>query len=146
MSEKPTLEDVLTHIMNHVQDLTKLDHELVGIKRQVLTTYEVLEELLNTKGLKGLHISPERLRELIKNEEDLPVEVGTPFSPHMGPGRTAAPFSPPDARRELIPVSRFERAEDSAALQFREGDVFLRDLPPGPYVVYRAEDPEVGDE
>ena len=39
-------------------------------------------------------------------------------------------------------ISNIERAEDSAALEFRVGDVFLRDLPPGPYVVYRAENPE----
>ena len=43
---KPTLEDVQTHIMNHVQDLTKLEHQLVGIKRQVLTTYHALDEIL----------------------------------------------------------------------------------------------------
>ena len=43
---KPTLEDVQTHIMNHVQDLTKLEHQLVGIKRQVLTTYHALGEIL----------------------------------------------------------------------------------------------------
>lgn len=99
MSKKPTLEDVQNHIMDHVQDLTKLEHQLVGIKRQVLCTYEVLEELLSTEGplgLKALQISQERLRELIKDEEDLPVEVGTPFSPDMGHGRTAAPFSPPE--------------------------------------------------
>ena len=46
MSEKPTLKDVQTHIMNHVQDLTKLQHQLTGIKRQVLTSYHALGEIL----------------------------------------------------------------------------------------------------
>ena len=93
MSEKPTLKDVRSHLMDHVQALTQLEHQLLGIKRQVLASYHALDELIPPMKL---HVSRERLRELIADEEDLPVEVGTPFSPHMGPGRTVAPFSPPD--------------------------------------------------
>jgi len=138
---KPTTQDVLDHLMEHYNDLSIMSKQLLGVARQVLVTHDAILELTGSGPIE-LGISRERLRELIEAEEDLPVEVGSPFSPHMGPGRTAAPFNPPDARRELIPVARFVRAEDSAALEFRVGDVFLRDLPPGPYVVYRAENPE----
>ena len=34
-------------------------------------------EGFNSKGLSRLHVSPKRLRELIMDEEDLPVEVGS---------------------------------------------------------------------
>ncbi len=36
-------------------------------------------EGFNSKGLSRLHISPARMRDLIMDDGDLPVEVGTPF-------------------------------------------------------------------
>ena len=92
----PTLEDLRVHLMDHYQDLQQLQFRLTGIMRQIMTSYHALDEIIgegvNTKGPKRLGISRKRLRELIRNEKDLPVEVGSPFSLDMGPGRSAAPF------------------------------------------------------
>ena len=51
-------------------------------------------------------------------------------------------YKPPNPPVEhKTPVTRFERSADSAAMLFDPSDTMLRDLPPGGYVVFRADEP-----
>jgi len=64
------------------RDERRLFYKLLRLSERFdlwLNLHGAVEGELNTKGLKELHVSRERLRELIENEEDLPVQVGTPF-------------------------------------------------------------------
>lgn len=74
---KATMDDGLEHLMQHYDDLSVMSKELLGMARRVLVTHDALLEV--TGAPFELAISRERLRELIKNENDLPVEVGSPF-------------------------------------------------------------------
>jgi len=50
---------------------------------------------------------------------------------------------PPNVKQEVkIPVTWFSRSSESGAISFYRGDTLIHDLPPGGYVVYRADEPQ----
>ena len=99
----PTLKELRVHLMDHVQELTKLQHQLLGIKRQVLTSYHALDGILTeqdssadlpatiVEATNRLSTMRAGMRAMIESEEDLPEnsedpaqwkEIGVVKSPH----------------------------------------------------------------
>lgn len=73
MADKTALADVRARIWDHCQELQTIKLHIDGQMRQLTATYRALDDILAPTAF---HVDRDRLRELIANEEDLPVEVG----------------------------------------------------------------------